>query len=176
MRIRMNYLQCFITILLILGCIHSSAISSKEPAKIIAGWIENVRVENQGYEVKAKLDTGAQTSSIHATNIKPFKKDGKKWVKFTLLLVDKKDNEHKLVLEKPRSHKANIKNNNGSYDKRYVVDLHICFNGRAQSTEFTLADRTDYIYDILLGRQFLKKNAIVDSNQVFLTVAKCNQL
>ncbi len=161
-------------ILLAVISIYSTTISGKDPARVIAGWVENVRVENQEFEIKAKLDTGAKTSSIHATNIEPFKKDGKRWVKFKLLLVDSKDNNHVLNIEKPRLRKVNIKNNDGEHDKRYVVELQVCFNGREFITEFTLADRTEYIYDILLGRQFLKKAAIVDSNRTFLTLAKCN--
>ena len=69
--------------------------------------------------------------------------------------------------------KANIKNYDGVHDQRYVVDLDICFNGRKYLTEFTLADRSEYIYDVLLGRQFLKKVAIIDPNSTFLTLATC---
>ena len=147
---------------------------AKEPARIIAGWVEKVRINNYDFEVKAKLDTGARTSSIHASNIKSFKKDGKQWVSFTLILEDSKDNLHEIHIEKPRSRRTNIKNHDGQHDKRYVIDLDICFNGRAYTTEFTLADRTEYIYDILLGRQFLKKVAIVDPKSIFLTTPKCN--
>lgn len=167
-------LRRYLAILLAVIGIHSTATSGKDPARVISGWVEKVRIENQDFEIKAKLDTGAQTSSIHATKIEPFKKDGKRWARFTLLLVDSKDNNHELNLEKPRLRKVNIKNHDGEHDKRYVVELLVCFNGREFLTEFTLADRTEYIYDILLGRQFLKKAAIVDSNQTFLTLAKCN--
>ncbi len=146
---------------------------SKEPARIIAGWVEKIRIDNQDFEVKAKLDTGARTSSIHAKNIKTFKKNGKQWVKFTLVLSDSKNNKHTLNLEKPRSRRTNIKNHDGMHDKRSVVDLDICFNGRIYTTEFTLADRSEYIYDVLLGRQFLKSKSIVDPDNTFLTLAVC---
>lgn len=163
----------FIIILIIFLCSYSSSSFSKEPARVIAGWVEKVRMENQEYDIKAKLDTGAKTSSVHAINIKPFKKDGKRWAKFTLLLKDSKGKQHKLDLEKPRSRKANIKNHNGEHDPRYVVDLDLCFNGRKYVTEFTLADRSEYIYDVLLGRQFLKRVAIIDSDDTFLTLSSC---
>lgn len=146
---------------------------AKEPARVIAGWVEKVRVNGYDFEVKAKLDTGARTSSINAKDIKSFKKDGERWVKFTLVLEDSKDNLHEIEIEKPRSRKTNIKNHDGEHDKRYVVDLDVCFNGRLYTTEFTLADRREYIYDILIGRQFLKKVAIVDPKSIFLTNAKC---
>ena len=159
--------------LLILFSIYPLISYSKEPAKVIAGWVEKVRIEDQLYDIKAKLDTGAKTSSIHATDVTPFKKDGKRWAKFTLILTDSYGNKHKLKLEKPRLRKANIKNNDGEHDQRYVVNLDLCFNGRKYETEFTLADRSEYIYDILLGRQFLKKVAIIDPNNTFLTLAAC---
>lgn len=148
-------------------------VQAKEPARVIAGWVEKVQIEEQPYDIKAKLDTGAKTSSIFATDIEPFKKDGKRWARFTLELKDSKGKKHRLTLEKPRSRKANIKNHDGNHDKRYVVELDICFNGRKYSTEFTLADRSEYIYGILLGRQFLKKTAIVDASKTFLTLSSC---
>ena len=153
---------------------YSITLYSKEPARVIAGWVENVRVENQDFEVKAKLDTGAKTSSIHAKNIESYKKDGERWVKFTLVLKDKKGGLHEIVLDRPRSRRTKIKNHDGEHDRRHVVDLAICFNGRTITTEFTMADRTEYIYDVLLGREFLKNAAIIDPKKVFLTVAQCN--
>ena len=147
-----------IPLLFISFLLYASTSYGKDPARVIAGWVEKVRIENQTYDIKAKLDTGAKTSSIHATNIVPFKKDGKRWARFTLLLTDSRGNKHTLDLEKRRSRKANIKNNDGNHDQRYVVDLDICFNARTFVAEFTLADRNEYIYDVLLGRQFLKKN------------------
>jgi len=146
---------------------------SREPAKIISGWVEKVRIDDLDYDIKAKLDTGARTSSIHAKNIKSFKKNGERWVRFTLVLVDSKDKKHTVEMEKPRSRRTNIKNHDGEHDKRHVVDFEVCFNNRKLKTEFTLADRREYIYDILLGRQFLKKTAVVDPDRLFLTTAKC---
>lgn len=169
-----NHLR--LTLLIILLSISgsfSTSISAKDPARVIAGWVEKVRLENQDFDVKAKLDTGARTSSINARNIKSFKKDGKRWVKFTLILVDSKDNKHEIQMEKPRSRRTNIKNHDGEHDKRHVVDFELCFNGQKIVTEFTLADRREYIYDILLGRQFLGKTAIVDPKRIFLTTPKC---
>jgi hypothetical protein len=146
---------------------------SKDPARVIAGWVEKVRIDNSDFEVKAKLDTGARTSSINARNIKSYKKDGERWVSFTLVLMDSKDNEHLIEIDKPRSRRTKIKNHDGEHDRRHVVDFEVCFNGRKITTEFTLADRREYIYDVLLGRRFLKEAAIVDPKRIFLTTANC---
>lgn len=161
---------CFI---LITASIYSTNAFGKKPARVIAGWVEKVIIENQEFEVKAKLDTGAQTSSIHAINIKPYKKNKERRVEFTLVLNDSKDNIHELKLDKPRSRKSLIKNHNGEHDKRYVVDLEICFNGRKHITEFNLTNRDEFIYDVLLGRKFLQETAIIDSDKTFLTLASC---
>lgn len=165
-----------ILVLLVSLPFYASTSLSKEPARVIAGWVEKIRIENQTYDIKAKLDTGAKTSSIHATNIKPFKKNGKRWARFTLQLTDSRGEKHSIDLEKPRSRKANIKNHDGNHDPRYVVELDLCFNGRQFTTEFTLADRSEYIYDVLLGRQFLKKAAIIDPNNTFLTLSSCRPM
>ncbi|QMU60886.1 MAG: hypothetical protein GKR92_03920 [Gammaproteobacteria bacterium] len=160
--------------LLSISGIFSTNLWAKDPARVIAGWVEKVRIENQEFDVKAKLDTGARTSSINARDIKSFKKDdGQRWVQFTLILIDSKDNKHEIQMEKQRSRRTNIKNHNGEHDKRHVVDIELCFNGRKIITEFTLADRREYIYDILLGRQFLKKTAIVDPKRIFMTTPTC---
>ncbi len=151
----------------------SASLWAKDPAKIIAGWVEKVRIGDQKFDIKAKLDTGARTSSINARNIKSFKKDGERWVSFTLILLDSKDNEHEIQMEMPRSRRTNIKNHNGEHDKRHVVDFEICFNGQKYTTEFTLADRREYIYDVLIGRQFLKKIAVIDPDRIFLTTTNC---
>ena len=122
---------------------------------------------------QALTHTGAKTSSIHAKNIKSFKKDGDHWLSFTLSLTDSDNNKHEIQMEKPEYRSTNIKNHDGNYDTRHVIKLDMCFNGHVESTEFTLADRSEYIYDILLGRRFLKMFAIVDSKRIFLTTAKC---
>lgn len=147
----------------------------KDPARVIAGWVENVAVENQGFEVKAKLDTGAMTSSIHALNIESFKKGDDDYVRFDLPLTDKHGELHTLSFEKPRTRKVKIKNHDGRHDKRYVVKLELCFNGINYPVQFTLVDRGQFNYNILLGRRFLGKVAIIDPAKTFLTTAVCKQ-
>ena len=163
---------CFLVLLFISLAIISNS-SAKEPAKVITGWVEKIRLKDHDFEIKAKLDTGARTSSMNAKNIKSFKKNDQRWVQFTLVLMDNKDNMHEIQVEKPRSRRTKIKNHDGEHDKRHVVNFEICFNGKTYTTEFTLADRSEYIYDVLLGRQFLKNIVVIDPSKVFLTTAEC---
>jgi len=144
------------------------------PAKVVAGWVEKVVIENQDYAVKAKLDTGANTSSIYAENIELFEKDKDKWVRFTLVLPDENKSLQRITLEKPRARRVKVKEHDGEHDRRPVVELDICFNGFHYNAQFTLANRQEYIYAILLGRRFLSEKAIIDPNETFQTLAMCH--
>ena len=163
---------------------HSTLADSTSPGKVIAGWIEKISISNPGQStdtsktdpeiiVKAKLDTGAETSSIHAEDIKVFKRDNKYWVKFTLVLTDVNEETHHITMEKPRQHRVKIKDRDGDHDRRSIVELEMCFDGRTHTILFSLANRSEFLYPILLGRRFLEGVAVVDSQATFLTLAHC---
>ena len=161
---------CAAILLLAVPLTHAS---SQYPGKVIAGWIEKISLVEQPLILKAKLDTGAKTSSIHAINVEQFKKNDDRWVRFDLLLTDVNDKQHTIHMETPKARRVRIKNTDGDHDRRAVVELEICFDGRKHITEFTLADRSEYIYDVLLGREFLQGVAVVDPENTFLTQAIC---
>ena len=161
---------CAAILLLAVPLTHAS---SQDPGKVIAGWIEKISLVEQPLILKAKLDTGAKTSSIHAINVEQFKKNDDRWVRFDLLLTDVNDKQHTIHMETPKARRVRIKNTDGDHDRRAVVELEICFDGRKHVTEFTLADRSEYIYDVLLGREFLQGVAVVDPENTFLTQAIC---
>lgn len=147
---------------------------SKKPdsGKVIAGWIEKVVLLDYGDEpIKAKLDSGAKTSSLHATEIEFFERDGEDWVRFTF--EDK--NGGKKRLERPEVRAVKIKDLGGGFDRRPVVELDFCFDGRLRKTQFTLADRSGFIYRMLLGRRFLADVAVIDPSATFLTKQVCEQ-
>ena len=159
----------------VLCCLSTKVLSdSNTPGKVVAGWVEKVIIENQNYPVKAKLDSGAKTSSIYATNVEQFKKNEQNWVRFTLNLRDTRKKLHTFTIEKKRERRVKIKNHDGVHDSRVTVELDICFNGRKETAEFTLADRNEYIYGVLLGRDFLKNRTLIDSAETFLTKAACD--
>ena len=168
----MNVLQGLCAAILLLAAPLSQG-SSQDPGKVIAGWIEKISLAEQPLILKAKLDTGAKTSSIHAINVEQFKKNDERWVRFDLLLKDENDKKHTIHMETPKARRVRIKNTDGDHDRRAVVELEICFDGRKHVTEFTLANRAEYIYDVLLGREFLQGIAVVDPENTFLTQASC---
>ncbi len=103
--------------------------------------------------IKAKIDTGAKTSSLHAKNI---------------VLKDKKNVEFELFFKKyklPISRVAIIKSSNGISQKRYVIKTKVWIFDKIEEIEFTLTNRESMRFPILLGRNFLKNNYLVDINK-----------
>lgn len=133
--------------------------------KLVMGWLETVFLQPSNLRVTAKLDTGAKTSSLHAGHIEHFDKEGERWVRFVFIPGDDKK---PLEIERPLVRTAVIKERLSRSSSRDVVKLTVCKNGRDYETEFTLNDRSNFNYPILLGRSFLADVALVDSAATFL--------
>jgi hypothetical protein len=109
--------------------------------------------------LRAKIDTGASTSTLHASDIVPFERDGVRWVRFTAhfgtLVQRRHPCEAKVVTVKT------IKSSNGQAQTRYVISTHLALGDRAWPVDFTLACRKTMRYRVLLGA-----NALVDGQLV----------
>ena len=149
---------------------------SEDSAKTIYGVYERVILpEIQNKSVKAKLDTGAITTSLGASGIEIFEKDGQDFVKFTPQIENAKEMELPLVRH------SNIKLRNDEAiseepgkSRRPVVIMNICFNGDIYATEVNLTDRSNFLYPVLLGRASLTDfHAIVDPSQKYLSSPSC---
>ncbi|MBL1416566.1 MAG: ATP-dependent zinc protease [Moritella sp.] len=133
--------------------------------KIILGQEEWVWFEELQTNFKSRVDTGATTSSLNATEIVKFERDGKDWVKFNL---SHKDDNAVFPMEAAVVRTIKIRQTNAAEAlRRYVVSLPIELGDINTETEFTLADRSRMIFPILLGRTFLKDIAIVDVAQEY---------
>ena len=130
--------------------------------KVTAGWVENIILATGQVKLRAKLDTGAKTSSIHAENIEQFDVDGEPWVRFSLPKSFLKNAKQQHTIETPVVRTVLIKRHKLESMRRPVVNLAFCINAHYYETEFTLADRSNYIYPVLLGRSFLADNIVVD--------------
>ena len=114
---------------------------------------------------KARIDTGATTSSISATDVVEFERDGKDWVKFKIEHDGTKSKEIALPVQrwvKIRQSSAD------EAERRPVVESWIQIGDLKEKTEFTLADRTHLTFPLLLGRSFFKDVAIVDVSKRFV--------
>ncbi len=133
--------------------------------KVVMGWLESVFLLPSSMPVTAKLDTGAKTSSVHARSVEHFTQQGKEWVRFRF---QAERGDSTITLERPLVRTAVIKERQSNSSTRDVVMLSICKNGRVYETEFTLNDRSNFNYPILLGRSFLENVALVDASETFL--------
>jgi hypothetical protein len=117
--------------------------------------------------LRAKLDTGARTSSIHATNIEQIEIDGKKWIKFTI--TNHNDEKSIRVRHKaPLVRISKVKNDSGGLDERYVVPLTFQIGDQKLEGEFNLNDREQMTCSMLIGRNLLMQLGMVDAGRIDL--------
>ena len=138
-------------------------------AKEIVGWVEKVRLYPGGLTIKAKIDTGAKSSSLNCNCITPIERDGEKWVRFSVTNEAGK----RIFLERKIVGVTTIKRHFGESQERYVVRLGLCLGGVYKETDFNLIDRTGLNYQLLIGRRFLEGTHIVDPDSSFLTKPRC---
>lgn len=146
--------------------IKASSPAAVQKNKIVVGEVEWVYFHELGQSFKTRVDSGATTSSISASNIQPFERDGKNWVRF---IIEHRDKKTKMV-ETPIVRKVRIKQASVSEPQsRLVVSLNINLGEKLkQKAEFTLADRRDMVYPILLGREFLQDVTLIDVGKKYL--------
>ncbi|MCE4936668.1 RimK/LysX family protein [Aliivibrio fischeri] len=133
--------------------------------KLLLGEEEWIYIKAINHNAKARIDTGATTSSISAVDIEMFERDGKDWVKFKLAHNEKETKE----FESPVSRIVTIRQS--STEKRTdrpVIEAWVQIGDLKTKTEFTLNDRTHMTFPVLLGRTFFRDVAVVDVSKKFI--------
>jgi hypothetical protein len=136
----------------------------------ILGWVENARLTDPAIALKAKLDTGAETSSLDAEVIKKFRQDGRRWVRFR---VSDRDTGEEFIIVRERVRTIGVVQHDGSRQTRPVVEMELCIAGRLMRPEVSLIDRREFIYPLLLGRSALESFALIDPGSTFLSEPVC---
>ncbi|MER3328653.1 MAG: RimK/LysX family protein [Candidatus Kapaibacterium sp.] len=132
------------------------------------GRIEKVNLVDLGFlDLDSKIDSGASTSALHAQNIRKEKIDDKYYVIFRML--DKshpayEDNDVRLPLYRIKR----VKSSNGFTQKRYSIQTRMKIGKKIYRIEFTLTDRKDMRYPILLGTKFLKNKFLIDVSKKYI--------
>lgn len=126
--------------------------------KPIIGRVEYIHVVSADITQKAKIDTGAKTTSIDAKDILRFERDGKEWVKFKFA---------NKIIEKPLVKDIFIKRHGTKSQERPVIQLRLKLGDISRNVNVTLANRSKYIYPILIGRNFIKDAFLVDVSQTY---------
>jgi ribosomal protein S6--L-glutamate ligase len=116
--------------------------------------------------IKARVDSGAKTSSIHAFNIQKFKRDGTSWVSFE---VHPLQNNGRTVIccENPVVDKRIVKSSSGMPETRYVISTPMKVDDEIWDVELTLTNRDSMGYRMLLGREAMNGRMLVDPSTSF---------
>lgn len=132
--------------------------------KLLMGEIENVLLLNEKLTLSARIDTGADTSSLGVYELQNFERDGKTWVKFKLT-----DDKSSKTYEYRVNGRVRIKQNaNTEGDERFEIRMDIGIGSKDYPRQiFNLADRSYLEHQVLIGRSFLTDIAIVDTGSKY---------
>lgn len=135
--------------------------------KPIIGWREWVKFPDLGIGfIKAKVDTGARTSSLHAYEVEVVKMRGKEYVHFSVYTEQRKSNPSIRTKAEILEYR-NVKSSNGVSTKRPVILTTIKILGELWPIELTLANRDEMGFRMLLGRESFRGRALVDANKSY---------
>ncbi len=134
----------------------------------LIGWREWVSLPELGLEqIKAKIDTGARTSALHAVDIHVFEQDGRQRVRFRVH-PHQRDTEQTSLLEADLIERRQVRSSNGHAETRPVILTPVRIEGYEWSIEVTLTNRRSMGFRLLLGRQSIREQFWVDPGRSFL--------
>lgn len=133
--------------------------------RIVVGWREWAGLPGLGIaRVKAKLDTGARTSALHANSIEPFETGGADWVRFDVT----GEAVHVPWHEAPVADRRSVRSSNGETELRFVIRTDLALAGRTWPVEVTLTNRERMELPMLIGREALAGRILVDAERSWL--------
>lgn len=135
--------------------------------KKIIGWREWIGIPELGIDyIKAKIDTGARTSSLHAYDLELFRRRGQDYARFTVHPMQRDASKSIQCVAKVLEFR-NIRSSNGHISLRPVIAVDIELLGEKFPIELTLANRDEMGFRMLLGREAMKRRWIVDPGKSF---------
>jgi hypothetical protein len=156
-------------LLLVLGLLCFSGGLLQATELTVIGWIERVVIFPEDFSLEAKIDTGADNSSIDSADWVSFRKDGEEWIRFSVT-----NNQYKKEkFEKPLIRYTEIKRKKAEPVTRPVVHMDLCIGGKMIGAPVNLADRNNFEYRMLIGRSALEGHFLVDSSQAHTSHPSC---
>jgi hypothetical protein len=135
-------------------------LTPKEPLKI--GWREWVALPDLKVgAIKAKVDTGARTSALHAYRIEPFRRAGALWLRFELHPIQRSE-ATKVVCEARAVDERAVRNSGGRVERRYIIRTSLKLGEKIWPIELALANRDQMGFRMLLGRTALEGRALIE--------------
>ncbi len=137
--------------------------------KKIVVWAEIVSIYPGSIKIKAKLDTGADHSSLNAKKIEYFDVKGETWVRFEISNFEARLETYEARIMRI----TKIKRLGQEAVHRPTINLGICMGSTYKAVEVNLTDRSGFNYQMLIGRSFLKGSFLIDPALSFISSAEC---
>ena len=138
----------------------------KETLKV--GWREWVRLPGLGVDaLKAKIDTGARTSALHAWRIEPFRRGPDLWVRFEVHPLQRSEAK-KVKCEARAIDERAVRNSGGQVERRYIIETELTLGRVSWAIELALTNRDQMGFRMLLGRTALPKGVLIEPGRSFL--------
>lgn len=163
-----------LAVLLVLACcgwpaqLHADTAKPAKP-KVI-GWIERVKVYPGNIEFFAKIDTGADSTSLNAPKYKREVRDDGEWVTFNAVNRFGKSTRFEAKIVRI----ARIKRHRGPTQLRPVIMLGLCLGNTYRMTPVSIVDRSRFNYQLLVGRRYMAGYFAVDAHATFTTEPNCD--
>ncbi len=137
-------------------------------SKLTVGWREWVSLPELGIEhIKAKVDTGARTSALHAFSVRAFTRQGRKMVRFKIHPYQRRDD---IIVEcvAPVLDRRWVTDSGGHKEQRYVIESNVQLGDQHWPIELTLTNRENMKFRMLLGRTAMKGKVVVNPGRSYI--------
>lgn len=135
----------------------------------VIGWREWIALPALGISrIKAKIDTGARTSALHAFSLKPFTENGKRKIQFDMHPLQHNTDFMTSCIADVVDQRL-VTDSGGHEEERYVIQTEVTIAGQTWPIEITLTERENMLFRMLLGRSALRKRFIINPARSFVT-------
>lgn len=142
--------------------------TKKQADLLRVGWREWCALPELGLPpIKAKVDTGARTSCLHAFDVQTFERDDALWVRFGMHPVQQ-ETTTEVYCEAPVIDRRLVSDSGGHKEKRYVIRTPLHLGGKQWPIELTLTNRDSMMFRMLLGRTAMEGHILVQPDASFL--------
>jgi hypothetical protein len=147
---------------------HVTGSQHANPATITVGWREWCSLPELGLPaIKAKVDTGARTSCLHAFSLETYDKDGETWVRFGMH-PNQDDTDTEIFCDSRVIDVRPVTDSGGHTEQRYVISTALLIGEQQWPIELTLTNRDSMLFRMLLGRTAMENRVVVNPAASFL--------